>query len=54
MNELTLEKEFIVNQRKGETHVSKPGKSVHLTPKHCISFYYTKKFLKSNSDESKD
>jgi hypothetical protein len=28
MNELTPEMEFIVNQRKGETYVSKQGKSV--------------------------
>ena len=30
MNELTPEKEFLLNQRKGETYVSKPGKSVWI------------------------
>jgi hypothetical protein len=54
MNELTPEKEFIGNQRKGGTYVSKPGKNTNLTPKHCTSFILHKTLLKSNLHKSKD
>jgi len=48
-------KEFIENQTKGGTYVSKLGKDVSIYPKtlHKVIFY-RKQFLKSDSDESKD